>query len=276
MRVRHMRHLIGVLAVALALAGSGGSDDPAPGDVTSADAYAAPAPITADSKRLVHWMTGANGQMVKATALLFVPKGTAPAGGWPLVAWVHGTTTVGTGSPAASTCSASESVTLDGGLTADGFVSNYVATVATLVGAGYAVVAPDLEGLGAEAQRNGTAHAYYKLASSGHAVGAAVVAAHQAVKGLSTNWASVGHSEGGHAVLGLEATAGDAAGYTYKGTVAIAPFNSIEASVGLIDAFAAADPANLAAYRTQQQLFVGMMATALSTQQSSFRSGSVM
>ena len=46
-------------------------------------------------------------------------------------------------------------------------------------------------------------------------------------------------------------TAGDAAGYAYKGTVAFAPFNSIEASVGLIDAFAAADPANLAAYRTQ-------------------------
>jgi len=170
---------------------------------------------------------------------------------------------VGTGAPAAATCSASESATLVGGLTADGFVSNYVGTVASLVAAGFEVVAPDLEGLGAEAQRNGTPHAYYNLASSGRSVAAGVVAAHRAVTSLSPNWASVGHSEGGHAVLALESTAGDASAYPYKGTVAIAPFNSIEASVSLIDAAAAGDPANLVGYRTQQQLFVGMMATAL-------------
>ena len=96
------------------------------------------------------------------------------------------------------------------------------------------------------------------------------------MKGLSANWASVGHSEGGHVVFALESTAGDAAAYPYKGAVAIAPFNSIEASVSLIDAAAAADPVNLAAYRTEQQLFVGMMAAALATQQPGFQPNQVM
>lgn len=270
------RSWLAALAMAWALVGCGGTDSPASGDLVSADVYAAPAAIPADSRRLIHWMTGFDGQMVKATALLFVPKGSAPAGGWPLVSWVHGTTTVGSGAPAAAACSASESPTLDGGLTADGFTSHYVETIAALTSAGYAVVAPDLEGLGAEAQRNATPYPYYNLNSSGRSVAAAVIAAHRATANLSSNWASVGHSEGGHAVLALESTAGEAAAYSYKGAIAFAPFNSIEASVKLIDTAASADPANLAAYRTQQQLFVGMMATALATQQTSFQPSQVM
>ena len=82
--------------------------------------------------------------------------------------------TVGWGVPASATCSASESATLDRGITADGFVSHYVDEIASLVAAGYAVVAPDLEGLGAEAQRNGTPYPYYNLASSGRSVAAGV------------------------------------------------------------------------------------------------------
>lgn len=278
MRIQNKWRPLGAMLVTLVLAGCGGSGDSVPvaGDIVSADAYSAPAAITADSRRLIHWMRGANGQLSKATTLLFVPRGTAPTGGWPVVSWVHGTTTVGSGAPAAATCSASESATLDGGLTADGLASNYVNTVASLVAAGYAVVAPDLEGQGAEAQRNGTPQSYYNLASSGRAVAAGILAAHKAVTGLSPNWASVGHSEGGHAVLALESTAGDASAYSYKGAVAIAPFNSIEASVSLMDAVAAADPVNLVGYRTVQQMFVGMMATALATQQPSFQPSQVM
>ncbi|MEY4561653.1 MAG: hypothetical protein RLZZ618_930 [Pseudomonadota bacterium] len=269
-------HYLVAMLSALALVACGGSDEPAVGELASTDAYAAPAEIPADSQRLIHWMKGAKGKMIKATSLLFVPRGTAPAGGWPVIAWVHGTTTVGSGAPAASACSASESNTLDGGITADGFVSNYVSTIASLVDAGFAVVAPDLEGLGAEAQRNGTPHAYYNLASSGRSVAAGVIAAHKAVTTLSANWASVGHSEGGHVVLALEQTAGDASAYNYKGAVAIAPFNSIEASVGLLEATAAADPANLVAYRTLQQMLVGMMASTLATQQTTFEPSELM
>ncbi|MGZ3268862.1 MAG: alpha/beta hydrolase family protein [Croceibacterium sp.] len=276
MHIRTEWYPLGALAITLAMAGCGGSDEPVAGDLVSADSYAAPSAIAADSRLLIHWMRGADGQMAKATSLLFVPRDPAPANDWPLVSWVHGTTTVGWGVPASATCSASASATLDGGITADGFVSHYVETIASLVAAGYAVMAPDLEGLGAEAQRNGTPYPYYNLASSGRSVAAGIVAAHQAVKGLSANWASVGHSEGGHVVLALESTAGDAAAYPYKGAVAIAPFNSIEASVGLIDAAAAADPVNLAAYRTEQQLFVGMMAAALATQQPGFQPSRVM
>lgn len=39
-------------------------------------------------------MTAAQGGETEANALLFVPQGSAPAGGWPLVVWTHGTTGV--------------------------------------------------------------------------------------------------------------------------------------------------------------------------------------
>lgn len=92
---------------------------------------------------------------MRASALLFIPQGAAPANGWPLVAWVHGTTTVGS-EPTAASCAPSLSPTLDGCLTADGLPTGWREFIAGLVGAGFAVVAPDLEGLGAVAERDGT------------------------------------------------------------------------------------------------------------------------
>ncbi len=89
------RPLGALLVVAAALAACGGGSDDGPGDLVSARNYAAPSAIAADSKLLIHWMTGLAGKPVKATAILFVPRGTAPAGGWPVVAWVHGTMTGG-------------------------------------------------------------------------------------------------------------------------------------------------------------------------------------
>jgi pimeloyl-ACP methyl ester carboxylesterase len=268
------------LSLALTLAACGGGDDdspappaPSPGQIVTNDAYTAPALVQAQassSRRLVHWMTGQDGRPVKATALLFQPTGTAPAGGWPVVVWVHGTQSVGTGAPAATVCSASESATMDGGLTAAGFTSYYADTVAALLGAGYAVVAPDLEGYGAQAQADGTRAAYYKLTSGGHAVAAALEAAHRASPQLSLNWASVGHSEGGHQVMGLETTAGEASRYAYRGTVAVAPYANIASAVQTMGALITADPANALNYRASQENTVLMFGTVLNTQNSAW------
>jgi pimeloyl-ACP methyl ester carboxylesterase len=268
------------LVTALALSACGGGDDgPAPGDLVSNSAFTAPANVAAvsgSSRKLIHWMPGAAGKPVKATALLFLPQGTAPAGGWPVVAWVHGTQSIGTGAPAATACSASDSATLDGGLTAAGFTSYYSDTIAALLGAGYAVVAPDLEGYGAQAQADGTAAAYYNLASSGNAVAGALLAARQASTQLSKNWASVGHSEGGHAALGLETTASAAGGLSYKGTVAVAPYANIAAGVQTMGALIAADPANELNYRGSQENTVLMFGTVLATQNSGWQPANVM
>lgn len=267
----------------ITLAGCGGGDDPpAPvtGEVVANTAYAAPALVSAqasESRRLVHWMTGMSGRLVKATSLLFIPRGAAPAAGWPVVAWVHGTQTVGTGAPAATVCSASESPTMDGGLTAAGFPSYYPDTVAALLAAGYAVIAPDLEGYGAQAQADGTPAAYYNQASSGRAVAASLLAAHQAASGrLSGNWASVGHSEGAHAVMGLETTAGEAARFSYKGTVAIAPYANLAATVQTMGALATQDPANALGHRGAQENTVLMLGTALATQNTAWQPSTVM
>lgn len=275
-RTFSFRPLVLTAALLVALGGCGGGGGQHVGDIVSSSSFAAPSAIQADSTLLVHWMRGSQGKLIKASSLLFVPKGKAPASGWPLVAWVHATTTVGTGRPVATDCAPSLSPDIDGGLTAGGFTSFYVDHIAALVGAGFAVVAPDYEGLGAQAQADGTPYPYYNLRSSGNSVGAAVVAAHETDVPLSKNWAAVGHSEGGHAVMALETSASDAHAYPYKGTVAFAPYNSIEASVSLLGSLAAADPANAVGYRTVEELFVGMMSTALSTQRADFTPSSVM
>ncbi|MBI5259821.1 MAG: alpha/beta fold hydrolase [Burkholderiales bacterium] len=271
-----LRPLALAVVILAALGGCGGDSDPASGEIVSSTPYSAPAAIAADSRLLVHWMRGTSGDMVKATSLLFVPRGTAPAGGWPLVAWVHATTTSGSGTPAATDCAPSLSPQLDGGLTADGFPSGYVEHIAALVGAGFAVVAPDFEGLGPEAQRNATPYPYYNLSSSGRSVAAAVLAAQQAGVSLTRSWAAVGHSEGGHSVMALETSAAEASAYPFKGAVAFAPFNSIEASVTALAGMGTADPANLIKYRMTEELFVAMMGGALSVTQPSFTPDKVM
>ncbi|WP_125917144.1 hypothetical protein [Hymenobacter coccineus] len=119
---------------------------PALGDLLVAGPYGAPAAIEAEARLLVHYMPSVAGEMTLASTLLFVPHQSPPAGGWPVVGWVHGTTTAGQ-----KRCAPSLSATLDGGLTPDGFVTRYVWVIQMLVAAGYAVVAPDLEGLGAVA-----------------------------------------------------------------------------------------------------------------------------
>lgn len=258
------------------LAACGGGSSFSSGDVVSSTPYVAPSSIMADAKLLVYWMKGRSGALVRASTLVFVPRGAAPVGGWPVVSWVHGTTTAGTGSAIASACSPSTSVTLDGTLTADGFPSGYVGVIANLVASGYAVVAPDFEGLGAVAAENNTPYSYYDLDRSGASVVAAVQAANRANLSLSKNWVSVGHSEGGHAVLGMDAAAAQASDVSFKGSVAFAPFNSIQASIDFLNAAMVADPANKVNYSLVQNFLVGMMSSALSTAQPDFSAADVM
>nr|WP_306669980.1 hypothetical protein [Acinetobacter sp. YH12140] len=50
--------------------------------------------VSADSRLMTYKMLGVDGKVVQATALVFTPKTVAPAGGWKIVAWAHGTTGV--------------------------------------------------------------------------------------------------------------------------------------------------------------------------------------
>jgi alpha-beta hydrolase superfamily lysophospholipase len=265
---------LSLVSAVLVLASCGGDSGPQSGDVVSSSAFTAPASIDADAKLVVYRMPATGGGLVDASTLVFVPHGAPPAGGWPVVGWIHGTTTI-----AQPTCAPSlDPANVDGGLTADAAPlgiagSGYAGLIGQLVAAGYAVVAPDLEGLGAVAK---APYPYYSLASEGRSLVAAIEAARNNDPTLSNRWAAVGHSDGGHGVLAMETYAAEAPELSYRGAVAFAPFASVADQVQLVDASAAADPANLGSYRTFQDLLVAMMTAGLTAQQPSFPIGNVM
>lgn len=213
---------------------------------------------------LVHDMPSTQGGTTRASTLLFVPTGTPPAGGWPVIAWAHGTTT-----PGQKTCAPCLSPDLDGGLTRDGFISNYAYQITELVNSGYAVIAPDLEGLGPVAT---VPNPYSSVASIAQALIAGVQAAHQVDSRLSMRWVAFEHSEGGHGVLRVEAHASEAPGLIFLGTVASAPYNSVVATdvlSGQQADMAKTDSAAVAA-RMGQNFQVALMTVGLTAQSPSF------
>lgn len=241
------------------LAGCGGGEDPpvAPyTELTSSTGITVAAVTQADATLLTHSMPAWSGGSTKATTLLFTPKGVAPAGGWPIVVWAHGTTTA-----SRKTCAPSSTLdTLDGGLTAEGFTSRYAEVVGYLVSAGYAVVAPDFEGIGDAAT---VPYPYYNSASESRSLIAAVKAARLTNASLSKKWMAVGHSEGGRGVLALQAYVGEAFELDFRGTVALAPFTSLATAVDRLGTMKTHDPANATLYAGIQNFFVGMLTTGL-------------
>ena len=248
-------------AVGLLLGGCGGGDDAADSAAPYAElkakaAVSVAAVPQADVALLTHTMPAYAGGSTNATTLLFVPKGAAPANGWPVVAWAHGTTTV-----AQKTCAPSRTLdTLDGGLTAEGFPSHYSEVIGAWVNAGYAVVAPDFEGLGDAATGR---YPYYSSASEARSLIAGVKAARVANGALSKKWMAVGHSEGARGVLALNSFVSEAAELDFRGTVAYAPYASLIANFQYVDALATSDLANATLWTAIQNHFVAMFATAI-------------
>lgn len=190
-------------------------------------------------------MTSAKGKPINATAMLFKPKTTAPSAGWPMVVFGHGTTGV------AQQCA--PSVTMNATGTWD-----YAGLVALLVAQGVVVVAPDYEGMGSVEMGVVAGHPYLDLRSAGQSMVLAAVAAKKIMpSNLSGAWATMGHSQGGHAALAGAQFSGLAkqldSGLTYKGAVAVAPASNLLDSLNTMWASvtAAADPTSvMAAYKT--------------------------
>ncbi|RZG64031.1 alpha/beta fold hydrolase [Acinetobacter bouvetii] len=165
--------------------------------------------VSASKSLMTYKMLGVDGTEVDATTLVFTPKTVAPANGWPIVVWAHGTTGV------ADKCAPSA---LGLGQTAE--------LIEELLDEGYVVVAPNYEGLGSAGN-----HPFLNLKSEAFSITDAVVAARKYLKGqlgknVSDQWVSIGHSQGGHAVLGAAQYASRAQ-LNYKGTVAIAPASNL-------------------------------------------------
>jgi pimeloyl-ACP methyl ester carboxylesterase len=168
--------------------------------------------------RILFRSTGQLGQAVTVGGMVFVPKGKAPRGGWPIVVWDHGTSGVG------DQCNPSRWPDLYDG----GQWRGYHDQIDSLLAQGYLVVAPDYEGLGTPGL-----HTYLLTDALGRATIDAVRAAKVKVGSAGSRWAVIGHSEGGQAALGAgELAASYGKGLTYLGAVAYAPANHLEELIG--------------------------------------------
>ena len=146
-----------------------------------------------------------HGDVVASTAAVFLPTGDAPAGGWPVLAWAHGTVGLGDEcTPSAQNRSPRDT----------GYLNHWLDQ-------GYAVVASDYAGLGTPglmSYLNGSVTAANVIDSV-----AAANKLDSVGTDLSTQWAVIGQSQGGGAALHVahEATARSReAGLDYRGAVA--------------------------------------------------------
>ena len=178
--------------------------DKEPGSLIRTADYNASRLTGSTNSRIMYLSVDANGQTVATTAAVAVPKGTAPTGGWPVIAWAHGTVGVG------KSCAPSMTDNLSKyGPFIQGFIDN-----------GYAVVATDYSGLGTTGR-----HFYSHRESNARDAIESVRAATTAYPSLSKSFVVIGHSQGGLAAIGVAETVAalSIAPLQYKGAIAIAP-----------------------------------------------------
>ncbi|SNS59636.1 Secretory lipase [Sphingopyxis indica] len=137
---------------------------------------------------------------IEVTGALFLPQGAPPKGGWPLVAWAHGTVGIG------DDCAPSRNVR---SLRDRTYLNHWLAE-------GYAVVATDYQGLGSPGP-----HPYLDSRAAAYSTLDAIRAVQGGGFGLSGKVLIVGQSQGAGAAF---ATAGYAPDYApdvdVRGTIA--------------------------------------------------------
>ncbi|WP_433271611.1 alpha/beta hydrolase [Actinosynnema sp. CS-041913] len=160
-----------------------------------------------EAYRVTYRSTDSRNDSALVTGVVFVPKGPAPAGGWPVVSWTHGTVGL------ARECAPS----------ATGYSAHAKAHLEAWIAQGYAVVATDYVIPG-----DPGVHPYLDGGTAARNAVDLVRAAHEVDGSLSPRWVAVGHSQGGHAALftGSSATR-HAPGLDYRGAVAVAPASGI-------------------------------------------------
>ncbi|WP_067533669.1 lipase family protein [Nocardia crassostreae] len=209
------RHLTiaAMLASALLAAPAGPARAAAPGTLISATAQPAGFHDQPNGSVLTYWTTRSTGEPVRASGALLVPDGPAPAGGWPIMAYDHGTSGLGPG------C---------GGMSGPDPVSsqNTDNRIRYLLSRGFAVAAPDYLGLGLF---DTGPHPYLELRTEATATIDMVKAARAARPDLSRTWAVTGFSQGGHAALGAaNLQASVAPELDLRGVIAVDPASDIE------------------------------------------------
>lgn len=202
----------------------------------------------ASIKVMTYNMVNVQGKTAKATAMVLFPTVAQPKDGYRVVVWEHGTLGVADG------CAPTNNI----------LGTNFKDPLAkSLLAAGYVIIAPDYEGMGAAG-----IHPYLHLESEAKSAIAAVKAAQDHYGNiLNKQWMSAGQSQGGQASLGTAQYANT--DLNYKGAVAGAPASSLDkiifnvAPAALLDA----ETQELKAGKTlaeREQGSIGAYATLLS------------
>ncbi|MBD0860929.1 hypothetical protein IA539_06850 [Gordonia sp. zg691] len=179
-----------------------------PGDLVGApiatDAYGSLERIADRSVRFRYQSTDpGTDRLVPVSAAAFVPRGPAPAGGWPVLALGHPTTGV------AGDCAPS----LYGNLLGT------IDLVATLLEQGFVVVQSDYQGLGTPG-----AHRYLDPLPAAYNIIDSVRAVRAVIDDTADQWWGFGVSQGGHAVFRANEIATTyGSGLRLRGTVSMSP-----------------------------------------------------
>ncbi|MDP9168556.1 MAG: lipase, partial [Actinomycetota bacterium] len=177
--------------------------------------------------------SGVTNEPTRVTGTVFAPKGTPPAGGWPIVAYGHPTTGIVAG------CGPSSSPNL----------LNLSSTVLSLVNAGYVVAMSDYQGLGDDS----TYHPYLDATTEGYNLIDSVRAARKVVADTSNRWAAFGVSQGGQAAWAAnELSAQYGAGLQLAGSASVSPALDISRF--------ADDAANRQLSKDQEPTYVALLA----------------
>lgn len=141
-------------------------------------------PSAREAVRLLHTSTDVrwNSGLIPVSSTVFLPEGPPPAGGWPVIAWGHGTVGL------ADVCAPSWT----------GFKPRDAAYLDAWLDAGFAVVAPDYQGLGGPGQ-----HPYLHWQTSGRSMLDSIRAARElAPESISDRVILAGQSQGSGAAIG--------------------------------------------------------------------------
>ena len=196
--------------------------------------------VASSAKRLTYTSRSAiYDSTTHVTGSVFVPRGAAPPGGWPIVALGHPTGT----SPDCAPSAVPD--LLD------------TAAVKTLLQAGYLVAITDYQGLG-DLLEDKTYHPYLDSTTAGYNLIDSVRAARSLVPDASERWVALGASQGGQAAWAANELDQDYGwGLQLLGSASLSPFTDIN---GLADA-AAAD-----ALTKDQQLVLQRFLAALDSE----------
>jgi len=172
------------------------------------DAYSLAADLSVT--RILYHSRSARGGDVATSAVVLVPDGTPPKGGWPVIAWAHGF------SAAARQCAPSLLRNL-----------YYGPLLSMYVSLGYAVVATDYTGLGTDFRS-----AVMDVPSNAMDVIYSIPAAHAALAQLSPKWVAMGTSQGANVAIGVLEMEGEIRDPNYLGSIAISGVGDLKALYG--------------------------------------------